>query len=241
MTARLRIAGLRIVGLRIAGLLIAGLCLSSAAGCAAPRGTGNPATPAPTVVPVVIDPVVPGWSPVRSVKRAAVYDVPPTWTVSSEGVIIGYETDSGVRVAASGAADFGRGVCGDRNSSLATAGIKHDIGSDLVAAAESTAREWAGLAFRDDKDRLPRLAVGAPEETTTTAGRPAVVVKVTARTASRAGACKITDGVVYAAAATGFTGELGPTAILVIVADVGRPDAVAEAEIRRILSTLRPA
>jgi hypothetical protein len=42
-------------------------------------------------------------------------------------------------------------------------------------------------------------------------------------------------------AATGFTGELGPTAILVVVADVGRPDAVPEAEIREILATLRPA
>ena len=126
-------------------------------------------------------------------------------------------------------------------SSLATAGIRHDTGTDLVLAAEATAREWAGIAFRDDKDRLPRLAVGAPEETTTMAGRRAVVVKVTARTASRTGACRLTEGVVYAASATGFSGELGPTAILVIVADAGRPDGVADAEIRRILSTLRPA
>ena len=68
-----------------------------------------------------------------------------------------------------------------------------------------------------------------------------MVVKVAARTASRAGACKLTGGAVYAVSATGFTGELGPTAILVVVADVGRPDAVPEAEIRQILSTLRPA
>ena len=225
----------------IAALLVAGLCLVSALGCAAPRAAGNPATPAAVLVPVVIDPVVPGWSPVRSVKRAAVYDVPPTWNVSLESTIIGYESEAGDRVAASGAADFGRGACGDRSSSLATAGIRHDTGTDLVLAAESTAREWAGLAFRDDRDRLPRLTVGAPEETTTAGGRRAVVVKVTARTASRAGACKLTGGVVYAASATGFTGELGPTAILVVVADTGRPDAVTDAEIYRILGTLRPA
>ena len=67
------------------------------------------------------------------------------------------------------------------------------------------------------------------------------MVKATARTATPTGPCRLTGGAVYAVSATGFSGELGPTAILVVVADVGRPDAVPEAEIRQIMGTLRPA
>jgi hypothetical protein len=231
---------------RVSVLLAAGALVLVAAGCGAVReaGSGGPADPvepAPAVQPVVLDPLVPGWSPVRSVKRAAVYDVPPSWRVLTESTIIGYETAKGERVAASGAADFGSGVCGSESASLAVAGVKHDTGTDLPRAADSTAREWADLAYRDDKERRPRLTVDPPETITTRTGRPAVLVKVTARAASRTGPCKITGGVVYALSATGFTGELGPTAILVVVADVGRPDAVPEAEIRQILDTLRPA
>ena len=49
-----------------------------------------------------------------------------------------------------------------------------------------------------------------------------------------------TKGAVYAVSATGFTGELGPTAILVVVAGTGFDRAVPEPEIRQILTTLRP-
>jgi len=224
--------------------LLVGVAVALAAGCGNPPAAGapppEPLSPAATVKPVVLDPQVPGWSPVRSVSRAAAYDVPPSWEVLTETTIVGYESGED-RVAASGAAQFGAGVCGNENSTLALSGVKHDTGTDLARAAGATAREWADLAYRDDKQRRPRLTVGQPETITTRGGQPATVVKVTARTASRTGACKLTEGAVYAVAATGFTGELGPTAILVVVADVGRPDAVPEAEIREILGTLRPA
>jgi hypothetical protein len=206
-----------------------------------PAGDGGPAEPLQTaaaVQPVVLDPVVPGWSPVRSVKRAAVYDVPPTWNVLSETTIVGFETKQGQQVAGSGAAEFAPNACGD--SSLAIAAIKHDTGTDLARASEATVREWGDLAFRDGRERKPRLTVGEPETITIQQGRNAVVVKAEVRTASPAGDCKLTRGAVYAVSATGFTGELGPTAILVVVADVGLPGVVPEAEIRQILSTLRP-
>jgi hypothetical protein len=230
---------------RPAGRLLVGAALALAVGCGNPQAAGagppaEPLSPAATVQPVVLDPQVPGWSPVRSVSRAAAYDVPPSWQVLTETTIVGYESGND-RVAASGAAQFGAGVCGSENATLALSGVKHDTGTDLARAADATAREWADLAYRDDKQRRPRLTVGQPETITTRGGQPATVVKVTARTASRAGACKLTEGAVYAVAATGFTGELGPTAILVVVADVGRPDAVPEPEIREILGTLRPA
>lgn len=222
--------------------LVAGGLVLLAAACGAPAdGSGARVEPSSTVVvrPVLLDPVVPGWSPVRSVKRAAAYDVPPSWHVRTEGTIVGYEGDDGQRVGASGAADYGAGACGE-NSSLAVAGVKHDTGSDLARAAEATAREWAGLAYRDGRKRAPRLSVGSPEQTTVFGGRAAVLVKVAAKVAAPTGSCKLSRGTVYAVAATGFTGELGPTAVLVVVADVGVPDAVPEAEIRQVLGTLRP-
>ena len=78
-----------------------------------------------------------------------------------------------------------------------------------------------------------------PEQVITLTGRPAVIVKVDATGAHTSGTCG-TKGAVYAISATGFTGELGPTAILVVVAGVGFSRAIPEAEIRQILTTLRP-
>ena len=78
-----------------------------------------------------------------------------------------------------------------------------------------------------------------PEQITTLTGKPAVIVKVDATAASTTGTCGL-KGAVYAISATGFTGELGPTAILVVVAGSGFDRAVPEPEIRQILTTLRP-
>ena len=191
--------------------------------------------------PVVLDPLVPGWSPVRSVKRAAVYDVPPSWQVLTETTIVGYETEQGQRVAASGAAEFGTGACGSENSSLA------------ARRGQARHRHRPGPGGRGDRSRVGRPGLprrqGAPAPAHR---RPAGDDHHPGRAAGRAGQGDRADrvpgrrlqadrGAVYAISATGFTGELGPTAILVVVADIGRPDAVPEAEIRQILGTLRPA
>ena len=63
------------------------------------------------------------------------------------------------------------------------------------------------------------------------------------RSVGPVGACRITRGAAYAVAATGFTGELGPTAVLVVVVDeaLTGPKPIPAAEIRQILSTLRQA
>ena len=196
-------------------------------------------TPAPGVVPLVIEPVVPGWNVVRSVNRAAAYDVPPTWTVRSESTIIGFEDDAGNRVASTGAATFGEDVCGDGDLALAV--VRHDEGTDLTAASTVLAEAWADLAYRDEADARPTLTTGSPETITTVTGQQATVVEVTAALNSPATTCGITTGSVFAAAATGFTGEFGPTVVLVVVAAVGVPGAAPESEIRQMLTTLRPA
>jgi hypothetical protein len=199
----------------------------------------QPPAPRPSAGPAAFEPVVDGWSTVRSRQRAALYDVPPGWEVNSEDTIVGFGTRNGsVVVAASGSATVGEDACG-QFSSLATSVVKHSTSGDLAEASRLEAQQWAGAGFLDAQDRRPTLRTGDPETITTRTGRRAVVVKVTATAASPIGPCG-TKGVAYAVSATGFTGRLGPTAILVVVAGTGFPHAVPDDRIRQILTTLRP-
>lgn len=179
------------------------------------------------------------WDVVRAPKRAAAYDVPPTWTVRTESTVIGFRDAQGNPVASSGAATYGEGRCGEY-SNLAIAVVRHDEGTDLAAAARVNAELWAGAAYLDAADTPPALSTGPPETITTAAGQQAVVVEVTATPATPNPTCGTTTGAVYAVAAGGYAGELGPTAVLVVVADVDAPGAAPESDIRRMLSSLRP-
>jgi hypothetical protein len=258
-TAVLRRAALVVLLLVLA--VVSTGCVSTVRGTPGPADAAGPAIPVPVQrpltptpvgpapidgvptagagAPLVLDAVVPGWNAVRSVRRAAAYDVPPTWNVKSEGTIIGYRDGAGNPIVTSAAATAGDGVCGER-SNLALAGLRHDEGTDPAAAARSTAELWAGAAYLDDAGTPPVLGAPAAETITTIAGQQAAVVKVTASFAPTKN-CGITTGSVYAVAAGGFTGELGPTVVLVVVADEGVPGAVPESEIRRMLTSLRQA
>jgi hypothetical protein len=198
-----------------------------------------PTSAAPGGSALVVTAVVPGWNTVRSVKRAALYDVPPDWTVNSEDTLVGYQAEDGkLLVGATGSASVGDDACG-KNQSLAISAVKHSTDADLAGSSKSIALEWADAAFRDEQDRRPTIRAQRPERITTLTGKPAVIVKVDATALSTSGTCG-TKGAVYAVSATGFTGELGPTAILVVVAGTGFDRAVPEPEIRQILTTLRP-
>jgi hypothetical protein len=208
---------------------------ASTSGASPPSSSGA----SPSNNSLVVTSVVPGWNTVRSVKRAALYDVPPDWTVNSEDTLVGYQSNDGkVLVGATGSASFGDDACG-KNMSLAISAVKHSTDGDLAGASTAQALEWADAAFRDANDRHPTVKTEKPEQVNTLTGKPAVVVKVDATAAHATGTCG-TKGAVYAISATGFTGELGPTAILIIVAGVGFDRAVPEAKIRQILTTLRP-
>jgi hypothetical protein len=204
-------------------------------GDAAPTSAGAP----PSNSSLVVASVVPGWNTVRSVKRAALYDVPPDWTVNSEDTLVGYQAKDGkLLVGATGSASVGDDACG-KNMSLAISAVKHSTDADLAGSSKSLALEWADAAFRDENDIRPTIRAGRPEHINTLTGKPAVIVKVDATAAHTTGTCGL-KGAVYAVSATGFTGELGPTAILVVVAGSGFDRAVPEPEIKQILTTLRP-
>lgn len=199
----------------------------------------QPTAPRPTAGLGAFDSVIDGWKTVRSTQRAALYDVPPGWTVNSEDTIVGFGTKNGsVVVAASGSATAGENACG-QYTSLATSVVKHSMSGDLATASRLEAQQWAGAAFLDSQDKRPTLRTAKPETVTTRTGKSAVIVKVTATAASSAGLCG-PQGVAYAVSASGFTGRLGPTVILIVVAGTGFPQAVADDDIRQILTTLRP-
>jgi hypothetical protein len=229
-----------------AALVLAGCTVPVAGIPAADTGSGATSSPAapsatgsPSNGPLIVKPLVTGWNTARSTKRAALYDVPPAWTVKSEDTIVGFETNDGkLLVAASGSASVGDDACG-KYTSLALSAVKHSEGSNLVQASTVEAQAWADAAFRDSNDKRPALRTGKAEKVTTLTGKPAVIVKVDATAPKPIGNCG-TKGAAYALSATGFTGQFGPTAILVVVATVGTEGAIPESEIRQILTTLRP-
>lgn len=205
-------------------------------------GPGDPADEAepPSGLPLVLDPVVPGWNVVRSTNRAAAYDVPPSWNVFSEDAVYGFGDINRGGVASTGASNFGEDTCGE-STSLAAAVVRHNAGTDLAASAAVNAETWADQAYLDANDTHPTLTTSEPEPITLLTGQPAVLVKTTAVLATPLpNACATTTGSVYAVAATGFEGELGPTVVLVVVADVDSAGSLPESEIREILTTLRP-
>lgn len=210
------------------------------------RGIGaGPATdtgtPAPGAAPLVVEPVVPGWNVVRSARRAALYDVPPDWTVDPEGVITGFGSEGGwplgkPLVAGSGSASTGPDGCGEGFSRALSITTQND--TDVAEAAVIAAENWADAAYRTGR-RPPELRTGEPQTVTTVTGKRAALVEVAATAAAAVGDCGA-GGVVYALGATGFTGELGPTVAVVVVARVGPHGSVPEDEIRQVLRTLRP-
>lgn len=225
-----------------AALVLAGCTVPVAGVPAADTGSGAPSNPTgspSTNGPLIVKPVVAGWNTARSTKRAALYDVPPAWTVKSEDTIVGFETNGGkLLVAASGSASVGDDACG-KYTSLALSAVKHSEGSNLVQASTVEAQAWADAGFRDKNDKRPALRTEKAEKVTTLTGKPAVIVKVDATAPNPIGNCG-TKGAAYAISATGFTGQFGPTAILVVVANVDTEGAIPESEIRQILTTLRP-
>jgi hypothetical protein len=95
---------------------------------------------------LIVTSVVPGWNTVRSVKRAALYDVPPDWNVNSEDTLVGYQSNDGkLLVGATGSASVGDDACG-KNMSLAISAVKHSTDGDLAGA--STSRKYSEVPWR---------------------------------------------------------------------------------------------
>lgn len=136
----------------------------------APRSpTATPTTAAPTDTatdpsadggdnprgtPVDYKPVIPGWKVVRRDERNVLFDVPPDWTVDSQGMTIGFSDKSGnPAVAMSGPAYYKHDFCSSGGSTYdrAAVGTKGAKGATSVRnAAEVQAKSWAYWAYQDN-------------------------------------------------------------------------------------------
>lgn len=184
--------------------------------------------------------VVPGWQPVLSAKRNAIFDAPPSWKVEQDNIVVGYESGSSI-VAGSGSATFRHGLCpGHPDADRALAVLSSSSIADLSAAAADSATRWAALAYEDDSKRRPQLTPESPARLRTSSGLDGVAAKTVARPAS-VGPCGPATGVVRALAVTiRSTGPgRGTTVVLVVVSDTDVPDAAPEPDLQQILPSLR--
>jgi hypothetical protein len=107
----------------------------------------------PRGAPLDIKPVVPGWQVVERDERNALFDVPPGWSVDSQGMTIGFEDkDGNPAVAMSAPAYYKHDWCKSANGTAdrAVAGTKGANGATSVRnAAEVQAQSWAYWAYQD--------------------------------------------------------------------------------------------
>ncbi|MBY8878286.1 hypothetical protein [Actinacidiphila acidipaludis] len=108
----------------------------------------------PRGAPVDATPVIPGWKVVERDQRNVLFDVPPDWTVGSQGMTIGFADKSGnPAVAMSAPAYYKHDFCTSGKSTFdrASVGTKGANGATSVRnAAEVQATAWAYWAYQDN-------------------------------------------------------------------------------------------
>jgi hypothetical protein len=209
------------------------------AGSPGPAGTGGaaPATPGPSAV-TKVRPKVRGWTGIGSTKYRMAYDVPPSWQANDPGVIIGFEDrQAKILAAMSGSAEYKKGYCpSSRSSARAAAGFNGYVDGDLALVAKDAARKWAVAAYRPDNGPDPTVTLTTPRRLRV-GGLRAVRVTANAAVRSRDG-CDPPRGLAHAVALSG-RGE-SKTTVFVIWADQSVSDAAADADLRKMIRSLRP-
>jgi hypothetical protein len=228
-----------------------------------PSATANPATPSPsatTTDPAVsggssdsprgapssldVKPVVPGWKAVTRVKRNVVFDVPPDWTVDSEGMTIGFTDKSGnAAVAMSAPAYYKHNWCktSDGTADRAAVGTKGANGATSVRnAAEVQATSWAYWAYQNNgKGTFSKAQNSSAFHNAY--GINGWQAQATASNIPKSSKCAA-DGAAWTVAWIDPT-QTDPTMKLVVwvlYADRGVSDALAQSTIDKIKSTIRP-
>jgi hypothetical protein len=199
----------------------------------------SPAPPPPPAAPVGLVPSqVAGWSAAVSTTRNAAYDVPPAWAPGPPGQIRGYRTDDGTAVAMSGIAIYASAdpsPCpNEERYTLAWSGITGAPTADPAAAARGLAELWTGF-YESENGARPQASYGAPRPVTVNGQAGShVVTEVTAAP----GGCGSPRKVIHTVAVPDGSGE---SVALVLLAERDVPGAVSDADVDRIVQTLRPA
>ncbi len=229
------VAGISLAVALVLVIITAGPRTLHGAAVAAPAPP-MPAQPKPVSL---IPPQVPDWQAAVSTTRNAAFDVPPTWQVKGPGWVYGYQIKQiNIQVVFSGGAQYRDAVCGSAPSASKNSAIAGIAGSqipDLAAAATRSAQLWAWGMFGDDSAPLPPVTLTDPAPLAVN-GIPAM--RVTA-TVSRTNCSDGRSGILHAIALPGNRG--GQPVIFVVGAEQGMPGAVSDADIQKILMSIRPA
>lgn len=177
---------------------------------------------------------VPGWRPVPRKERGIAYDVPRSWSVESEGTLLGFENSDGTpKVLMGGAARHKKDWCG--TDERAVTGTKGATGAKSTAdAARTAAASWARAAYTDEFGGTVR--VGGTVSFTNKHGLKGSMVTATVTGTSEAKDKCASDGLVRAVAVKDSDGEY---AVWIVVADTGVEDAVTAREIETMTGSLR--
>lgn len=204
-------------------------------------GSGDSPRGAPDSVD--IKPVVPGWQVVKRGERNAAFDVPPGWSVDSEGMTIGFEDKDGNPAVAMGApAYYKHDWCrtGSSTADRAAVGTKGANGATSVRnAAEVQARSWAYWAYQDNGKGTFSKALNS-KAFHNAYGITGWQAQATATNIPKTSKCSA-DGAAYTVAWLDPT-QSDPTKRLVVwvlYCDRGVSDALHESTIDKIKSTIR--
>lgn len=182
-----------------------------------------------------VAPVLKGWQAVAADLERVAYDVPPDWKVEEPGTLVGFEDTTGPRTAIHAVSTYQPEACVNASGSYrAHAGFTKLTGRDPRSAAGAVARLWAEAAAQKPQGD-PSVPEPPAVATHISTGAPAWTASATVT--PRPGYCepptlKIT---------TVTFGVAGGTAVFVIYADQGVPDALPDTITDRIITTLRPA
>ncbi len=206
-------------------------------------GGGDDDNPRGAPGSVDVQPVIPGWKVVRRGERNVAFDVPPDWTVDSEGMSIGFEDKKGNPQVVMGAPAYYKhewckasdGGTADR----AATGTKGGSGaSSLRSAAENEAEAWAYWAYQTDGKGTFSKAQNS-KAFSNSHGISGWQAQATASNIPKANKCTPPGGIAYTVAWLD-PAQKATAVVWVLYADTGVSDQLSQAIVDKIKSSIRP-
>ncbi|BBA95399.1 hypothetical protein RVR_239 [Actinacidiphila reveromycinica] len=190
-----------------------------------------------------IKPVIPGWKVVRRDQRNVAFDVPPDWTVDSQGMSIGFSDDKGDPEVIMGApAYYKQAWCksSDGEADRAAVGTKGGSGAkSLKEAADNEAEAWAYWAYQD-KGKGTFSKAKDSKAFTNSHGISGWQSEATATNVVKANKCVPPSGIAYTVAWKDPSQTTPTPVVWVLYADTGVSDQLSQSVVDKIKSTIRP-
>ncbi|MGP3923435.1 hypothetical protein [Streptomyces sp. 8N616] len=195
-----------------------------------------------------VKPVIPGWKVVVNAKRQNAFDVPPDWSVESQGTSIGFEDSKDksdiprALIVMSAPAFAKEQWCTvktesgyDSTTALGAAGTKGAQGAKSTAnAAQDAAEMWVYAGYDQNETGTRKVTEAKPFASKH--GLTGFSSSATVTGVKKTDKCS-SDGKSFTVA---YKAESGDLAIWSLYAAKGVADEIPDATIQKIMSSLRP-